>query len=332
MKKTLFLIAMLTLFITFGCKKDKPEPPVLTTTAVTNIAATLATSGGNILTEGSSTVLRRGVCYSINNTPTIKDDTTFNGTGAGKFDSHIKGLNYNSDYYVRAYAINADAVGYGSVMSFKTPMAKLPVIFPDFAKLTNLTATSALTSTFFSTSDIGVPILSQGVCWRVLTEISSNYTYTSPTILDNKAEGVVGSNQDYGASLGFTATMTGLTENTLYVYNIYATNVIGTTYTDVDIFMTPPLLPTPVYTYKPIYSFNNNTGQYYYHGNATVANNGQVVFAHGACWSTSPHPIASDTQYSIIGAASSYTYVMTGVTHKVLYYVRAWVNYNTPTG
>jgi uncharacterized protein (TIGR02145 family) len=124
------IILGVLLIQTSSCKKDKDSNgpvPILTTAAVTNISQSEATSGGNITSDGGTTVLVRGVCWSTGITPTIADSKTNDGTGAGSFTSAISGLNYNTKYYVRAYATNASGTGYGSTMSFTTLPAVLDI-------------------------------------------------------------------------------------------------------------------------------------------------------------------------------------------------------------
>ena len=73
-----------------GCKKEEPAPlPEVTTTGVSDIAYTTAKSGGTIIKDGGSSVTARGVCWSTNASPTIKDDKTIDGLGAGSFNSSI---------------------------------------------------------------------------------------------------------------------------------------------------------------------------------------------------------------------------------------------------
>jgi len=78
-------LALIIIVVTVlnGCKKE--AVPVLTTTALSNITAITATSGGNITDEGSATVISRGVCWSTGITPTIADNKTTDGAGAGNF-------------------------------------------------------------------------------------------------------------------------------------------------------------------------------------------------------------------------------------------------------
>ena len=93
--------------------------PTVTTTSITYITTTTATSGGNITDDGGATVTARGVCWSTTSNPTTVDSKTSDGTGTGTFTSSITGLTANTTYYVRAYATNSTGTGYGSTLSFK---------------------------------------------------------------------------------------------------------------------------------------------------------------------------------------------------------------------
>jgi uncharacterized protein (TIGR02145 family) len=96
-------------------------PPKLTTTAVSNITATTATSGGTIISDGGSPITAKGVVWSASPNPTISLATKTNdGTGAGVFVSTLTNLNTGSTYYARAYAENISGVSYGSEIVFTT--------------------------------------------------------------------------------------------------------------------------------------------------------------------------------------------------------------------
>jgi len=124
------IIAIFMFAVNAGCKKDDDKNnggsgnntgiPVLTTTSVTDVTQTTAKSGGNITSDGGSTVTARGVCWSTGTNPTVSDNKTTDGTGAGNFVSNISGLTANTTYYLRAYATNSKGTGYGSAMSFTT--------------------------------------------------------------------------------------------------------------------------------------------------------------------------------------------------------------------
>ena len=120
-------LLLMGVFLVFAISCDKEDDyngqenvPVLSTTEVTEITANTATSGGNITDDGGTTLTARGVCWSTNENPTIDDNKTEDGSGAGSFTSSIADLEPNTTHYVRAYATNSAGTGYGSAMSFTT--------------------------------------------------------------------------------------------------------------------------------------------------------------------------------------------------------------------
>ena len=103
--------------------EEAPNVPELVTADVSEITDTAAQCGGTITSDGGATVTAHGVCWSTNQNPTVANDTTNDGTGAGSFTSYITGLTASTTYYVRAYATNIAGTGYGSAMSFTTEEA-----------------------------------------------------------------------------------------------------------------------------------------------------------------------------------------------------------------
>lgn len=97
-----------------------PTYPIVTTYSISDIGITSARSGGNVTSDGGSTVIVKGVCYSKNENPTATNLITTDGEGEGGFTSHMTDLEPNTTYYVRAYALNNVDYGYGNQRSFKT--------------------------------------------------------------------------------------------------------------------------------------------------------------------------------------------------------------------
>lgn len=98
----------------------QPQSPTVTTLAVTDITDTTAFCGGNVIADGGANVIARGVCWSMNQNPTIADEHTTDGSGIGGFTSNITGLSGNTTYYVRAYATNSVGTAYGPQQVFTT--------------------------------------------------------------------------------------------------------------------------------------------------------------------------------------------------------------------
>ena len=94
--------------------------PTLTTTSASSISLTGASTGGNISSDGGTTITSRGVCWSTSSNPTVNDNKLVNGNGTGSFTINLTGLNGSTTYYLRAYATNAVGTGYGPQISFTT--------------------------------------------------------------------------------------------------------------------------------------------------------------------------------------------------------------------
>ena len=92
----------------------------LTTFQVSDISGSTATSGGDILSTGGTSITQLGVVWSTNPNPTTSDNLTNEGSGSWAFTSYLTGLSPNTTYYVRAYAINSAGTAYGNEVSFIT--------------------------------------------------------------------------------------------------------------------------------------------------------------------------------------------------------------------
>ena len=94
--------------------------PTVSTTSVSVITSSTATSGGNVTADGGVAVTARGVCYATTTNPTTSNSTVAIGSGTGTFTANITGLTANTTYYVRAYATNSVGTAYGNQISFNT--------------------------------------------------------------------------------------------------------------------------------------------------------------------------------------------------------------------
>ena len=98
------------------------QPPAVTTTNITGLTATGATSGGNVTVEGSSAVTARGVCWNTSGNPTVSGLHTSDGGGGGSFTSQLTELSPSTTYYVKAYSTNSYGTSYGNQVDFTTPL------------------------------------------------------------------------------------------------------------------------------------------------------------------------------------------------------------------
>jgi uncharacterized protein (TIGR02145 family) len=225
-KISAIILLILSVFIIHSCKKEKPKPPIITTTAASAITQTTATSGGNITSDGGANVTVHGVCWSTTTGPTTALSTkTTDNTGTGIFTSSITALTAGQVYYVRAYATNSAGTSYGNEVSFTTKASTLPVL--------TTTAASAITKTTATsggnvTSDGGAAVTARGVCWSTTTGPT---TSLSTKTTDGTGTGV------------FTSSITALTAGTVYYVRAYATNSAGTSYGNEISFTTGAAIP-----------------------------------------------------------------------------------------
>ena len=186
--------------------------PTVTTTAATQVTETTAVTGGNVTSDGGATVTERGVVYSTSHNPTTSNSKVKNGTGTGSFTCNLTGLQANTTYYVRAYAVNSKGTSYGIEVSFTTSkIVALPTVITTAA--TQITEATAVTGGNV-TSDGGASVTERGVVYS---------TSRNPTTSNSKVKN--GSGTGY-----FTCNLTGLQANTTYYVRAYAVNSKGTSY------------------------------------------------------------------------------------------------------
>lgn len=296
--KTFYLVIVALFLISLSrCKTDEPAPiPEITTTEVSNISYTTAKSGGDVISDGGSSVTARGVCWSVNPSPTVTDNKTLDGSGAGTFISSIEGLSPNTSYFVRAYATNANGTSYGVSFSFTTQKSELAQITTK--NISDITMTSAKSGGDII-SDGGASVTSKGVCWN---------TTGNPTISDSKT--------NEGSGVGtFTSSITGLTTGTLYHVRAYATNSVGTSYGSTTTFTTPSM-PTLTTNTPQIISISSVriSGTLVSDGNGAVS-------TFGLCWGTNHNPTTSNNVVN-----SNSILLTSGIVLGTTYYVRAFAS------
>jgi uncharacterized protein (TIGR02145 family) len=112
------------------CVKDvsgsQVSIPTVTTSAISGIAQTSATGGGDVTSNGGAAITARGVCWNTSGSPTISDSHTSDGTGTGTFTSSLTGLTAGTTYHVKAYSTNSAGTSYGIVVTFTTQSSTSP--------------------------------------------------------------------------------------------------------------------------------------------------------------------------------------------------------------
>ena len=100
---------------------DSENLAEITTVEASEIDFESMTAGGNINDDGGFTIVSKGVVWSESPDPTPELETkTDEGGGASSFTSIITGLDEETEYFYRAYAITSAGTAYGSTYSFTT--------------------------------------------------------------------------------------------------------------------------------------------------------------------------------------------------------------------
>lgn len=191
---------------------------LISTKNVYNISGYGAYSGGTISSDGGDAVTQRGLCWSTTPNPTTAQSKLLLGTGIGTYSSSLGNLQFNTTYYVRAYAINSTDTYYGNELVFSTLNGVASVLTTNATYVSKGTCQCGGTVT----SDGGLPISEKGVCWS---------TTAHPTVSNSKVIGGSGT----GA---FSVAVSGLAVNTIYYMRAYVINAAGTVYGNEISFIT----------------------------------------------------------------------------------------------
>ncbi|MFI5163249.1 MAG: FISUMP domain-containing protein [Sphingobacteriales bacterium] len=212
--KNLLWIFMAITAITTGCKKEKKAAfATLSTTAATGISATSAQTGGNISNNGGTAISSSGVCWATHSGPTVADSLRYSTSGStGAFTNALTGLNANTIYYVRAFAINGTGTAYGNEVTFTTAKGMATVTTTTVSGIDPVAATG--TGGGNITNDGGAAITARGIVWSKTVH---------PTLANNPTS-------DNSGAGSFTSTFSLLLSTTTYYYRAYATNSFGTAY------------------------------------------------------------------------------------------------------
>lgn len=236
MRIKFFLSVFLFFLILSSCEKESKDKPTLSTLEVTQIKSTTAVSGGEITTDGGSSIKARGLVWDTLEYPTLNLNLSMSneGNGAGSFSTNIFGLKPNTTYYVRAYATNNAGTQYGNQHTFTTLSVEIKLFTSSAFDITTESAKCG----YSVLSDGGEDVISQGIVWS---------TSPSPT-----TSSYLGITNESGGVGSFVAPVTNLSPYTKYYFRAYASNRFGTYYGLQDSFSTKGIVTYNNYNYTTV--------------------------------------------------------------------------------
>ena len=165
-----------------------------------------------LLSSEINHISSRGFCWSFVQNPTILNSHVEVGKGVGSFAIKEAGfVGGGTKYYARPFAVNSYGVFYGEEKIFFTQF-DIPTI-----QLLSLKDFGLSAFAYVNIADAGgKPVTQRGIVYSV-TE--------NPTIQNDKILGGTGTGE-------YSLTLTGLTQKTTYYVRAYATNEVGTAYSN----------------------------------------------------------------------------------------------------
>ncbi|GEM_PF-7064559 len=210
-KVSLIVFTAFLVFLSTDCKKEEPvKLIVVSTSPVTDITTTTATSGGTLTFAGKAEIFTNGVCWSTTGYPSTSDTKTVDRIGNPQFESSLSGLIPGTIYYIRAYAINSAGTAYGAELPFTTLGGS-----PDATTMsaTNVSLTGATLNGTVNANDLSTTVTFE---YGTSASYGQEVTAEQSPVTGNEGTNV-------------SATLTGLADGT-YHFRLKAVNSLGTFY------------------------------------------------------------------------------------------------------
>lgn len=194
--------------------------PTVTTSGVTAIGQYAATLHGTVENLGDGAFQEHGFCVGRQASPSLNSDARCVNLGTlaapAAFTTTIDELELETNYYVRAYALNETSASYGQQESFRTASAVLPVV-----------TTVAVSSPEPGLASIDALLSVVGIPWHHAHGVCIG-TAENPALEDRVSSCTdLGIADDVGP---FTVDFDGLTPGTTYHVRAFAQSSKGVAY------------------------------------------------------------------------------------------------------
>ena len=289
----------------------EPKEVIVVTMRVDNVGDHSAKAHATLYTEDPSYVLHRGVCWDIQDNPTVLHSKLDYTTACQQcvYDYNITGLSSNTTYFVRAYAITPNDTIYGNSTHFLTTAPYMPNVT---SNVSNISYTSARASGEVL-SDGGSPVTARGICWGTTLNPSSGSVHTV----------------NCGSGLGeFSCTLTNLAPGTCYYVRTFATNSSGTAYSDsISFFTLSPAAPE-----VETDSVYNVTASSATASGRVIDFNSDSLISRGFCWSLEYGPTVRDNVFVCGSDTGHFVGTITELLPDTFYFLSAFAINDVDTG
>lgn len=309
MKQIRLILALsLAVWLIPGCVEDPEMPdgirnalqPEVTTVEYSDVTATSVTMSGEVKKENGAPAIVRGFLWGTKDPVTFEnmEDSLHVSTRDTHFSAIVGGLTNNKKYYIAAFAENVAGRTMGEILTFTTNegLGQMKTLDP-----TNVKAESALVGGKIEDPGEG-QIKQRGVYYWKEGE--------------TKKESILSTMQ----TDSFTCQLTGLTPNTKYYVQAFATSQFGTIEGSSQKYFTTP-------TGLATFSSFTEVARDYTHADfkAVIAKEGDAeVTARGFCYSINPEPkVTNDTTLCESGIGEFLGRIKNLQANKK-YYVRAY--------
>lgn len=191
--------------------------PLVTTNEVADadVLSETATVYASVTSDGGSEVTERGFVWSKKTGPTLENaESIKSGSGSGNFSATLTDLSIDTEYYLRAYAINAIGLTYGEEVTFKTKAGRPEVTLIAVGDVTNVSAKVSASVTDQGTAEV----TERGAVWS---------TAANPTIANSKKIA-----SEAGAGSYSVTISENLAFGSTYYVRAYAINKNGVSYSN----------------------------------------------------------------------------------------------------
>ena len=302
--------------------------PEIETITVSDIRASYAYSGGNVISDGGATILARGICYGVNQSPTTTNSNiTFNETNNNKlFGQFAAGL-YNllpaKKYYVRSFATNNAGTAYGAEKSFTT------YAYPSLSTkaITGIRATSTVNPNSMQISSGGIVSSNGGidvVKVGIIYDTASIDTTSFGRYEVGLGTGYYGSYLSTTSLTNFSIDVLGLLPNKKYFIRAIAFNKFVEIGYGQELNFTTTSVPN-INTTKEATSITSMTA---ISGGNIVSDNGTPITSRGVVWSRTGTPVVTTDWPPKIatsaGTIGDFSVTLGGLNASTLYTIRSF--------